>query len=104
MIIKPSAAYEVYKNNVSSLKSGANSPSKADGKARASMGVPANTDKVTISSDASAMAEVGRMASSMSAEVNNLGNSARLAELGEQVRNGTYFVSTGTLADAILGR
>ena len=103
MIIKPSSAYEVYKNNVSSVKNGASSASKADGKARVA-GAPANTDKVTISSDASALAEVGRLASSISAEVSNLGNSERLAELGEQVRNGTYYVGTGILADAILGR
>ncbi len=103
MIIKSSPAFEQYKNTVSSLKNSNNHAARAQGDGRVATEGAANTDKVSFSSGAAQMAGVGRLVTSLSTEVSNMGNTQRLQELGEQVRRGTYYVGTGALADAILG-
>lgn len=103
MKINPSGGYGLYQPYVSSVKSG--EVAQADTKAKetkAKGAVAANTDKITFSGEASAKAEIGRVTSTYSAEVNSFGSAERLAALREQVREGTYQVSAEDLADAII--
>lgn len=100
MKVNPSAGYEQYQSYVQSVKSKEAAQAKNEGKARAA-GV--NTDKVTLSGNAAARVEYGRIASAAAAEADGLGAATRLDALRERVQAGTYYVSTGTLANAILG-
>lgn len=100
MKINPSAGYEKYQTYVQSVKSKEAAQAKNDGRAKAA---EANTDKVTLSGNASARVEYGRVASAAAAEVDGLGDAARLGALRERVQAGIYHVPTDTLADAILG-
>lgn len=104
MKINPSGGYGLYQPYVSSVKSG--EVAQVDTKAnemRAKGAAAANTDKITFSGEASAKAEIGRVTSTVSAEVNSLGSAERLAALREQVQAGTYEVSAEDIADAIIG-
>lgn len=98
MKINPSGGREIYQAYLQSAKNNDNAQ-----KAGAPQARPINTDKVTLSGDAAAMAEIGRARAAMAAEVESAGDPARLEALRGQVQAGTYFVSTDALAGAIMG-
>lgn len=101
MKIQSAAGFDQYKKYVQGLKNSENSLGKLKG---ASAGTPAaNTDKVTFSEKAAAQAEIGRIATNLSAEVEETGGEARLATLSEEVAQGNYFVESEDLISSILG-
>lgn len=101
MKINPSGGYGIYPTYVSSVKSG--EAAQPENKVKEKNPAAANTDKISFSGEASAKAEIGRVTSTISAEVNNLGSAERIVALREQVQGGTYHVPTEDLADAIIG-
>ena len=88
-----------YKTYVKSVKAGEGTGAKGKLKAAAE-----NTDKVTISQDAVARAETGRLVSTIAAEVEGAASSERIEELRQAVQSGSYTVSAADVADAILDR
>lgn len=62
----------------------------------------ANTDRVSISSEAARQAEMGVAAQHMAAEVEGSVGSARLQQLSAQIEAGEYRVSTQQLAASML--
>lgn len=101
MKINASNGLEQYQKYAQAVKNGDSvvAKGKADEKAAAAQ----NTDKVTLSEAAAARAETSRIASALSAEVDSTVSAERLAQLSAQVNDGSYYVPTGALADAILG-
>ncbi len=101
MKINAAAGYEQYKSYVKGLK---NSDS-ATGKIKNESGRPtaANTDKVTFSEAAAAQAEVSRLATALTGEVEELGSAQHLAQLEESLANGRYFVDSEAIVSSILG-
>lgn len=99
MKINPSG-YEQYQSYVKSVKNreAAQVKSEAKGKQAAS-----NTDKVTLSNEAVARSEYGRVSAAVASEVDGLVSASRLDDLREQVQSGSYYVSTDSLANAIIG-
>ena len=63
-----------------------------------------NTDKVTISQSAAQRAEAGRLVPALSAEVESTAAPERVEALRQAVQDGSYHVSAGDVADAILDR
>ena len=61
-------------------------------------------DKVSISPEASAFREISETKQSISSEVSEAGSEERIKSLKAQIQAGTYNVSAGSVADAILGR
>jgi anti-sigma28 factor (negative regulator of flagellin synthesis) len=61
-------------------------------------------DKVSISPEASSFREIDNVKKSISSEVSGAGSQERLNSLKAQIQAGTYNVSAGSVADAILGR
>lgn len=67
-------------------------------------GAPAagRADKVTLSENAAARAELSRFTSALAAEAEGAVSAQRLGELREAVQNGSYHVESADIADAIL--
>lgn len=103
MKINPSPGFGNYQSYVQALKNAESQTGKPNGGGQIK-GADANTDKVTLSGNAAARAEAGRVAAPVAAEVDASASPARIAELTEKVQSGEYFVSSGQLADAILGK
>lgn len=95
-----SPGLEHYQSYVKSVKSNESAGTKGNAGAAA----PHNTDKVTISQDAAARAEIGRLSSSLAAEVEGAASPERMAMLQEAVQSGSYSVSAADVADAMLNR
>ena len=90
---------ERYKTVVQNVKNSENaSKNKALGN------VSGRADKVTLSEEATAHAELARFVSSLGNEVENSASPQRVEELREAVQNGSYHVPTADIADAILNR
>lgn len=99
MKINPSAGFEQYQKYVKSLKNG-----EASAPAAGKPGAPnsAKTDKVDISGQAAARAQLSGFAAALAKEVEAHG-AERLTALRAQVQSGEYKVAAEDLADAILG-
>lgn len=100
MKINPSAGYDKYQTYVQSVKNKEAAQAKSEAKGKAA---GTNTDKVTLSNEAIARAEYGRVAAAVASEVDGSASAARLDALRDQVQSGSYYVPTDTLASAILG-
>lgn len=98
-----SMGFEHYQNYMQSVKGSEGQPAKAAEEIRLPVQDAPKTDKVEFSEKAAARAELARVAASISQEVEASADVHRLEELSRQVQQGTYFVETGRLADAILG-
>ena len=61
-------------------------------------------DKVSISPEASAFRELDKTAKSIASEVSNSAPQEKINSLKAQIQAGTYNVSAGSVADAILDR
>ncbi len=61
-------------------------------------------DKVSISPEASAFREIDKTAKSIASEVSNSASQEKINSLKAQIQAGTYNVSAGSVADAILDR
>ncbi len=72
----------------------------------ASAGRPAagQHDKVSISPEASSFCELDKTTKSISSEVSASASQEKIESLKAQIQSGTYSVSAGSVADAILGR
>jgi flagellar biosynthesis anti-sigma factor FlgM len=66
--------------------------------------VSGQRDKVSISPEASSFRELDKTTKSISAEVNGAASQERIDSLKAQIQSGTYNVSAGSVADAILDR
>lgn len=84
------------------LKTVKNSENAQKGPGKVGAGTAAKTDKVTISGEAAAKAELGRMTAAMSAEVEQMAGAERVDALRTAVQAGEYYVASEDLADAIL--
>ncbi len=62
----------------------------------------ANTDRISISSEAARQVELGSTVQHIAAEVETTISSTRLQQLAAQIESGTYRVSTQQLAASIL--
>lgn len=100
MKIQP-GGLDFYKNQVQAVKNTDTSASKA--KAAANSGAVV-TDTVVISQDAAARAEAGRVAAPLAQEVESTVTPERLQTLQQSVADGSYYVESGAIADAILDR
>ncbi len=102
MKIQSTPGFDQYKKYVQGLKSN----EAAAGKVKGSSGgqATANTDKVTFSEAAAAQAEIARIATAVSGEVEETGSEEKLAALSEQVADGRYFVESDVLVSSILGQ
>lgn len=100
MKINPPGGYGQHQPYVSSVKSG--DVAQLESKTKIKNSAATNTDKIMLSTEASAKAEISRVTSFISAEVNSLGNAERLTALRERVQDGTYYVSGEDLTHAIL--
>ena len=80
-------------NNVDSKASGTKSKNVSAGK----------TDTVSISATASDFSSA-KVITDISSNVNGLSNNERVSSIKEQVKNGTYNVSSQAVADSILDR
>ena len=72
----------------------------------ASAGKPAaaQRDKVSISPEASSFHELDKTTKSISSEVSASASQEKIESLKAQIQSGTYSVSAGSVADAILDR
>lgn len=93
-----SQGIERYQSVVKQVKTG----DDAHGKTSAGKLTSAKTDKVTISGDGAARAEISRLASSIAAEVDSPASSERIDGLRQAVEQGTYNVPSEDIADAML--
>lgn len=100
MKINGSAGLEQYKNYVQKLKKDEAAAAKTPVGAKAA---GPNTDKVTLSGEAAARAELSRAVTVMSAEVDAPADAARMEALRAKVADGSYYVASDDLANAILG-
>lgn len=100
MKINPSAGHDYYQSYIQGLK---NAENKAGADAKPPAGTVTNTDKVTFSNSAAVRSEVSRLATTVAAQVEETGSSARINELRTAVQNGSYSVPAGEVANAILG-
>lgn len=100
MKINSAGGLEHYQSYVQKLKNNEASAAKAKPGQDAAAG---KTDMVTISGDAAARAGYARIVPSISAEAAQGAPAGRLSALRQAVENGTYQVSAGDVADAILG-
>ncbi len=102
MKIQSASGFDQYKKYVQGLKGVDAAPGKAKGSASAQ--AAANTDKVSFSEAAAAQAEISRLATSMSTDVEELGSEAKLASLRSEIEQGQYFVESDALVSSILGQ
>ncbi len=103
MKINFSSEYNKYRNTLESVKNADKEGVRKAEKENGANAAAENTDKVTLSSEAASYAEISKLTASLSAEVHNLGNAERIAELAKRVQSGNYHVASGDIADAILG-
>ncbi|WP_044974538.1 flagellar biosynthesis anti-sigma factor FlgM [Ruminococcus sp. HUN007] len=61
-------------------------------------------DKVSISPEASSYCELDKTTKSISSEVSGPASQEKISSLKAQIQSGTYSVSAGSVADAILDR
>lgn len=102
MKINTNAGYERYQSMIQGAKGAEAGSAKKAGAAAA--GVAANTDKVMLSENAATHAEMYRLTSALSAEVErSVASDERLADLQARIADGSYHVESQALADAILG-
>lgn len=103
MKVNSSAGFDQYKNYVKGLKGAENGGGKVKGEGKLSTAAATNTDKVVFSESATAQAELSRIAKAVTSDVESVGSDAQLAQLQQQVADGTYFVEADDLASSILG-
>lgn len=96
-----SSGLDRYKSYLQSVGNGEGGSAKTKEKNKVTAN---NTDKITISGEAAAKAELGRLASTVAAEVEGAVSAERLGELRAAVQDGSYYVSSEDLADAMLSR
>lgn len=102
MKINQSVGFEHYQSYVNGVKNDANTQKNQLEQRLPSNAESANTDKVVISENAAARAELIRVQANIAAEVENT-SSEKIAQLQAQVQDGSYRISSDALADAILG-
>ena len=66
--------------------------------------VSAKTDSFSLSSEASMFKECGKVIRASVSEITSPADDSRINSLKQQIRNGTYNVSSEQIADAILDR
>lgn len=103
MKVNPSVGFEHYQSYLQNVKNGESSAVKPAEEGKASTVGSTNTDKVTFSDDAAAKAESTRVARSLASEVEGEANADRIAQLRDEVQNGSYSVPTERLVQAMLG-
>ena len=96
MKINSSAGLEHYQSYSKKVKDG-DKLAKAKGAFSAN-----NTDKVEISDGAAARAEASRIAPALAAEVESTASPERISALSTAVQEGTYYVESEDIADAML--
>ena len=92
-----SSGLERYQSAVQNAKS-----SESSLKSKVAGGSAGRADKVTLSENAACRAELSRLASALSSEVEGAASPERLSELRQAVQDGSYHVASGDIADAIL--
>lgn len=61
-------------------------------------------DRMSFSSTSTSMREMDKKVKDISLEIESKNSKERIQDLKSQIENGTYFVNSGNVADAILGR
>ncbi len=62
------------------------------------------SDIIKISAEGTFQAELDKEVKAISEEINDISSEEKINSIKEQIDNGTYFVSSENIADAILGK
>lgn len=102
MNVNPTTLHNLYKANMAKpRRTGEYQEAKFSGITAAGT---ENTDRISISSQGSYQKDVRQMTKSTMQEVVRYSSPERLEEIRGRIASNTYFVSTGDVADAIMGR
>lgn len=89
--------------NVNSVSSTKNKKTDA-GVQGMTMKTDSKSDIITISAEGTFQAEIDKEIKAISEEISNISSEEKVNSIKEQIANGTYFVSSENVADAILNK